>query len=561
MTRILSRGGKNTSTPTSFSGPKQRVKAREPLHEENIKADYDSLDHAIKVKTPPSAQDRLAPSSRSLMGLDLAVTAQPLSVPALRLYNKHRADNLIVSVVQTNQHQLVDPQSNVRYELLPFFANGSFGRICRAIKHDDLVKQSYVAKELLIQEPETYLNMSEAFIFAAMYQHARNRVQEQIALLPAHEARIIAQRFDERMAAKESHRSQFVDAPRINISTIDAIKREVNIMLLADSPLAPHAILQTEQSQFLLLPVLQGDGLKLLEHLKEPEEGVWAATAMLLSGAETLLKLHSKGYAHRDIKPENFLFDRDGTVLLSDFGLATKIGPGAGTAGTPKFMPFEAINSRRTRMYPYSPDKADIWSLGMTAMVALTDFNLVHSVLKMVKRDRMVGIEKESTVNGAHDYYEETWNKVNEAYDGKYLDMQDLDQTGEDDFHTHFVLIYRNAPELFGVLLKAMHPNPNLRPTAAELVAELRSIIKVEPSFFIEQVLRVRPIEVKDEATRQTPASAMRHKMAAELIARNGARGPGYHKPEAMSFAGRQGEDLLRGSKAYDTLAEILEED
>lgn len=38
-----------------------------------------------------------------------------------------------------------------------------------------------------------------------------------------------------------------------------------------------------------------------------------------------LQKTHALGYAHRDIKPDNFLFDPNGHLKVSDFGLATDL--------------------------------------------------------------------------------------------------------------------------------------------------------------------------------------------------------------------------------------------
>lgn len=78
---------------------------------------------------------------------------------------------------------------------------------------------------------------------------------------------------------------------------------------------------------------------------------------------------HRKGVAHRDVKPENILF-RDGAPLLTDFGIAKRIG-GSSPAeeyavGSPYYMsPEHALGVELD-------GRADIYSLGIVMYEMLT---------------------------------------------------------------------------------------------------------------------------------------------------------------------------------------------
>ena len=113
-----------------------------------------------------------------------------------------------------------------------------------------------------------------------------------------------------------------------------------------------------------LRALMEGGGIK-------PEE----ALNIVPQICEALQYAHDHGVVHRDIKPENILLDRQGSIKITDFGLARLTGPqsvGAATAsqnvlGTPVYMAPEQIE------HPAQADhRADIYSLGVVFYQLLT---------------------------------------------------------------------------------------------------------------------------------------------------------------------------------------------
>lgn len=60
---------------------------------------------------------------------------------------------------------------------------------------------------------------------------------------------------------------------------------------------------------------------------------------------EALRSVHAQGIIHRDIKPENLVFDGNGYLRLTDFGIARFWTPdnSSETSGTPGYMAPEVM--------------------------------------------------------------------------------------------------------------------------------------------------------------------------------------------------------------------------
>jgi predicted Ser/Thr protein kinase len=94
-------------------------------------------------------------------------------------------------------------------------------------------------------------------------------------------------------------------------------------------------------------------------------------TGVLEAVGAALAYAHSRGVVHRDIKPANILIDRQGVVLVSDFGIARAasddtITQSGAVVGTPQYMSPEQCAGKRVG------PASDQYSLGVVGFEMLT---------------------------------------------------------------------------------------------------------------------------------------------------------------------------------------------
>jgi len=137
------------------------------------------------------------------------------------------------------------------------------------------------------------------------------------------------------------------------------------------------------------------------------------AAQIMYSLSNALQYLHSHRVVHRDLKPENILFGMDGTLKITDFGLAHYSWSGESEnvvfnvdgdvvmstcCGTPHYVAPEIISKKE-----YT-DKCDVWSLGVILYVMLVGYQPFNG-------DSLPDIYR-LIAKGKYDFKSKRWNHV-----------------------------------------------------------------------------------------------------------------------------------------------------
>jgi tRNA A-37 threonylcarbamoyl transferase component Bud32 len=146
----------------------------------------------------------------------------------------------------------------------------------------------------------------------------------------------------------------------------ERFSREARALAQLQHPhiVAVHEFGVDDDDPYLILEYVEGTSLRKVLDLHEVTPA--RAREIAVQICDALEYAHGRGVIHRDIKPENILIDGDGTVKVTDFGLAKlvsddepRITRSNDRMGTPAYMAPEQLER------PHAVDaRADIYSVG-----------------------------------------------------------------------------------------------------------------------------------------------------------------------------------------------------
>jgi serine/threonine protein kinase len=152
---------------------------------------------------------------------------------------------------------------------------------------------------------------------------------------------------------------------------VERFLREARTMAALRHPniVTIYSVEEASQLYFFVMQYVPGRSLdRVISGQPLP---VAAMQAVIFEAASALNHAHRQGVIHRDIKPANILLDKNGTAIVTDFGIAKVADVQAtsatvGAMGTPLYMSPEQCEAKPVTFH------SDMYSLGNVAYEMLT---------------------------------------------------------------------------------------------------------------------------------------------------------------------------------------------
>ncbi|MBN2546441.1 MAG: serine/threonine protein kinase [Spirochaetes bacterium] len=203
------------------------------------------------------------------------------------------------------------------------------------------------------------------------------------------------------LKAKHPTLDRYIIIKQLTISkpnVIERFKREARIML----DLRDEHIVQVydhfKEGKYFYIAMEYVNGLSLDELIDDKRYLSNEAAVIIFSEiCKGLKHAHDKGIIHRDIKPANVLISKNGSVKLTDFGIATSkkeiesnLTREGSTLGSPAYMSPEQIYDTKK-----VDKRADIYSLGVTLYKMVTGklpypANISPETITMISKGKYV---------------------------------------------------------------------------------------------------------------------------------------------------------------------------
>ncbi len=173
---------------------------------------------------------------------------------------------------------------------------------------------------------------------------------------------------------KERVAIKIIKKESMNISDLELVKGEIDIMKLCRHPNVVRLLDHFENSEYIFAVMEYLSGGDLGNHLqvKNFQFTEKRAADIMYQVANGLSYLHAFGVLHRDLKPDNIMLSdssENPTLKIMDFGLSKVLGPGERVSdgfGTLSFVAPEVLIRK-----PYNKT-VDIWSMGIMLYYMLT---------------------------------------------------------------------------------------------------------------------------------------------------------------------------------------------